>query len=289
MRKIIAKEIIFFFSVIIITTLALLYLIARKYYYTNLSKQDVIQINLLKDSINKLPIDEVELLYEKINNDFVKTYKVGNKTYEVTLEREKEFLKNFPSAVMYKENDSCYKIIKNKTKFRYLDALKAGISKYEIEHLFLDNYYYTSPNISKLLNSNLQDKEINTLLNQDSIVIFNDINKKKFKECLKDSIYREKIYSVFSTYLNLNIRSSFDSKIINSLTRKKDISEVRNMIEGEINKYNKNLLVIKEKIDSNKKIVRISLYIFITLIIIIYPIRLFIIALIWAYKTLKYN
>jgi hypothetical protein len=301
-KQLIAREILIFFSALALVGLLWLFLFVRNYYYERKIINTQEEIASLTSKIDSLPSDKLEALYDGIKLKFIVNYIVGVDSFFINKKNETEFIKDYPNAKVQPVNISGYSYIKNKFKFDYLGAVKAGYTTEEIQIYFtkpplpgmtkppiLKLFGHYSNNLNEMKKNGMSDKEINSFINQDSVFLFDFVGLDKFKECLKDSYYKDKLYSTFSNEFDLGTKASYNSKIEVGLQYTNEILEKKQKFLNE--KKDKQSVVEKSKkniLDKNR-LAKILLWTSLIVGIIIYPLRLCFLAIKWSVRTVKKN
>ena len=270
----IAREILVFFSGILLIGVVWSFLFFSNLFYQNRINSCFKSYEALKKEINSLPKKEyIKELYENTNTYFVVNYKIGKSVYGVTKEEEKSFLSDD------------YGIPKNVTR---LPINPKG-------------YSYSQIDIFKEFGGHeLNPKQ------KDSTIFFDFVSYDKFIEFIKSIDYKEKFYLDFSKdsktrlvhelekpkfdpnkpyneIFDLGTFSEFKLKIDNDLK----VIEEKNKINREIKKQQELILYSKASLFTNSEINNHLINTLIIIGIFLYPIRISIFLVLWAYNTIK--
>jgi hypothetical protein len=301
-KQLIAREVLIFFSGLALVGLLWLFLIIRNYYYERKIINNQEEVASITSKMDSLPSDKIEALYDEIKQKLSVNYIVGVDSFTIIKKKESEFIKDYPNAKIQPVNISGYSYIKNKFKFDYLGAVKAGYTTEEIQEYLtrpplpgmpkrptpkLFNYY--SNNLKEMKESGMSDTEINSFINQDSIFLFDFVALDKFKECLKNSYYKDKLYSTFSNDFDLGTKASYESKIEVGLKYTKEILEKKQKFSNDKKDAQSVIEKSKRNIFDKNRLAKILLWTSLIIGIIIYPLRLCFFAIKWSVRTVKKN
>jgi hypothetical protein len=209
-----------------------------------------------------LPNDKIKALYDGINQDLVVSYLVNGDEYAIPKKEEQIFLKDYPTAKLLSPSSKGYSFFKHTE--------------------------YNSPllNEDRLL---VFQKDPLRILIKDSTFVFDYLKLSEFKILLKDSSYRSKFYSTFSKDYDLGTRQSFESKIDTGFKFNNNIISKKQNLLNEKQLIQASLSLFKDSINDNKEILNITLWTFLILAIIVYPLRLCFKLLKWSIKTVRQN
>src|SRR6266542_1341895 len=127
------------------------------------------------------------------------------------------------------------------------------------------------------------------ILDRDSKLVFDYVESSKFRQLLKDSVYRSKLYSTYSKTYDLGTQLSFEAKVYAGLKFNNEIVKRQQELLHEKQVTQDTLYASKNSIKSNQEVWKIVLWIFIILAIIVYPLRLCFKLLKWSIKTVRQN
>ncbi|MBM3414839.1 MAG: hypothetical protein FJY20_00005 [Bacteroidetes bacterium] len=288
-KRLIAREVLIFFVSLTLVGLLWLFLIIRNTYYDTKISSSQKRIASITAQIDSLPTDRLKALYEGIKQKFIVNYIVGADNYNIPKQEEPEFLKDFPNAKPQPSSETGYSYMKNKHKFDYIGAVKVGYTSEEIQKYLSKNYYYYSINLNEIKKNGMSDKDINTLLNQDSLFLFEYISLDKFKECLKSELYKNKLYEIFSSDLDIGTKASYDSKVDDGLKYESDVIVKREKLENEKKDAQSLIEKGRRNIVEDRQLTNILLWTIIIIGVIVYPLRLCLIAIKWSVTTLRKN
>lgn len=291
LKRTLAKEILFFFAGLGITGIVWGFLLLRNSYYDHKAITCTENIKSLKTNLDSLPNDYIKEFYDLINKDFVVNYQLGKDNYAIPKKYEQEFL--------YDE----YGIKKNVLK---LPNYPKGYSYFHIDRQSIDIF-------RKYGSHQINPKRTTTL--KDSTIVFDYVELSEFREFVKSSEYQEKLFTVFSNnpdidkllnyvpanftkpefdpiipnsgILNLGTLSEFKSKINTGLKYNEKVIQEKNGIESEIQKQIEITTNSKNSILSKSEIQNSVQYTLIALVLLLYPFRLTIILILWAFKTIR--
>jgi hypothetical protein len=287
-KRLIAREVLLFFASLTIVGLLWLFLIIRNSYYERKVSRNQERIASITSQIDSLSTDMLQALYDGLKKKFIVNYLVGTDSYNIPKQDEPKFLKDFPNAKGQPSSSSGYSVIKNKHKFDYIGAIKEGYTSEEIQKFLSKNYHY-SINLTKLKKNGTSDNEINALLNQDSIFLFEYISFNKFKECLKSEFYKNKLYEVFSSDFDLGTKASYDSKVDVGLKFEGDILNIKKKLENEKKDVQLLIEISRANIIGRQQLINILLWAIAIIGAIIYPLRLCLLTIKWSVTTLRKN
>jgi hypothetical protein len=259
-KKTIAREVLLFFSVVVLVALVWLFLIGLNYYYSTKSSSSEKKRNFINAQLDSLPSDRIKSLYEGIRSVLVTHYLVKEDTFVVAKKFEEEFLNSHPNA-------------------KRLPASSKGYSRPQtIEYDF------------PLLNKDglpVPNKDALPILNNDHTFVFDFVELSDFRIFLHDSSYRSELYLTVSKDYDVGSRQSYESKIGEGFKfddeiykRQQTLLLEKGAIERAVNSYNSN-------IKGSSEIWKITLWTFLVLLIIMYPLRFCVRLLTWSVKTIR--
>ena len=166
-KKTLAREILLFFGILAFTCLVWLFLFCRDSYYDNKRKSNQEKVNAINLQIDSLPFDKLKVLYEGINEDFVRNYSVNNVKYAIPKKEEQEFLKDYPTAKLLSPSSKGYSFYKPKVPLRILSKDSTLVFDFvalrTFRELVKENEYK-----DKLFTTFSQDYDLGTKISFDS-------------------------------------------------------------------------------------------------------------------------
>lgn len=265
LNRTIAREILIFFSGLLLTGFVWGFLALRNSYYDHKISSCSKNVTLLKIQLDSLPQDYIREFYDKTSKYFVVYYKIGKDFYTIPKEQEKDFLTD-----------------------------EFGIQK-KVAPMFITPKGYS-------------------YVNKDSAFVFDYVILDKFRNFIASEDYQEKLFYVFSNnpnqdkWVNVTIDKSkpaFDPlKPYNGIFDLGTLSEFKAQIRGSLN-YNQSVIELKNKIEAklrneqdlissaknsiltSNEMHRLLINSLIIIGLLLFPIRLSILLIFWAFKVIK--
>lgn len=321
-KWILAKEILFFFSAIGIVALIWGFLFIRNSFFELKVKSGSAKVLSLQNKLDTLPEDYVSDFYNLTNRYYVVKFKIGDEVFAIPKEQETDFLNdniniqkdlvNIPiSQVGYSYYKFNYLFIEPETTISY--STKLDLSK-KIKNLYSE--YATIDDIT------LADKILKKFLKlTDSTIVFDFVSIDKFRDFISSEDYQENLYTVFANnsdndewtsaeilqqwslpevlhpefdpmkpyneLFNLGTLSDFKAKLNKSRRYKQTVFEEKEKIETEIESQQDLISGSKNSLISTDDIYDILFSILVVIGILLYPMRLSILIILWAVKTIK--
>lgn len=314
-KRTIAKEILFLFAAFGLVGLTWGFLTLRNSYYDYRTKSSSDKITSLQAQLDTLPKDFVRELYDLTNKYFVVNYKIGDDIYAIPKEQEKEFLtdefgiqKKVAPVPIYPKGYSYFKINRVTVKpgvklyFSSNDDLGKQVKKLYSEYADIDETELGKKVLKKFTQRS------------DSTIVFDFVPIEKFREFLTSEDYINKLYSIFSNnpdqdeWVNVPLNNSkpqfdpmkpyngifelgtyteFKSKVNEGLQYNQTIIETKSKIEADIEEQRALMTSSKNSLLTSNEIYSYLKYFLIFIGLLIYPVRLLILLLVWAFRTVK--
>lgn len=314
-KRTIAKEILFFFTAFGLVGLTWGFLTLRNSYYDFRTKSSSDKITSLQAQLDTLPKDFVGELYDLTNKYFVVNYKIGGDIYAIPKEQEKEFLtdefgiqKKVAPVPIYPKGYSFFKI--NRV------TVKAGVTIYfsnnddlgkQVKKLYSEYADIDETELGKKVLKKFTQKS-------DATIVFDFVPIEKFREFLTSEDYTNKLYSVFSNnpdqdeWVNIPLNntkpefdpmkpyngifelgtySEFKSKVNKGLQYNQTVIEPKNKIEADIEEQRALMTSSKNSLLTSSDIYSYLKYFLIFIGLLLYPVRLSVLLLFWAFRTVK--
>src|SRR6266536_1284294 len=176
----------------------------------------------------------------------------------------------------------------------FIVRYKIGNQEYDIskknEKEFLFDEYGIKKNVDSLPISSLAYSKHGDplqILTKDSLLVFDYIDLEKFRQLIKNTDYRQKLYITFSNDYDLGPISVFESKIQEAIRYTKDIESRRQDLSSEKQLIEKQLSDAKVKQLSTNSIYKIIIWTSLIIGLIVYLLRTIYITIRWSLKTLK--
>jgi len=291
LKRTLAKEILLFFSGLGLIGLVWGFVLLRNSYYDHKAISCTEKIKSLKTNLDSLPSDYIKELYDLTNKDFVVNYQLGKDNYAIPKKYEQEFL--------YDE----YGIKKNVLK---LPNSPKGYSYFHFDRQSI--YFFRKYSLHQI-----NPKRTQTL--KDSTIVFDYVELNIFREFVKSPDYQEKLFTVFSNnpdmdewlnevpanlskpefdpfipnsgILDLGTLSEFKSKILRGLKYNEQVIQKKNRIKSEIQNQIEVTTNSKSSILTTSEIHNSLFYTLIAIGLFLYPFRLTIFLILWAFKTIN--
>ena len=312
-KRILAKEILFFFTAIGIVGLIWGFLFLRNTYFVIKAKSCSEKVISLQIQLDTLPKDYLFEFYNLTSRYYVVNYKIVDDIFAVPKEQEKEFLSdninihknlvlipNYPKGYSYFKFNSVAINPETIISFSSKEDLGEQVKKQYSEYAEIDDIKLANKVLKKFTQ------------HIDSTIVFDFVSIDKFRDFVSSEDYQEKLYKVFANNSNKGdwippevLRAKFDPmKPYNGVFELGTLSEFKAKLSKSL-KYNQTIDEEKEKIETEIKrqldlvsrsekslLPTDDIYdiLFITIIVIgilLYPVRLSILILLWAVKTIK--
>ena len=314
-KRTMAKEILFLFAAFGLVGLTWGFLTLRNSYYDYRTKSSSDKITSLQAQLDTLPKDFVSELYDLTNKYFVVNYKIGDDIYAIPKEQEKEFLtdefgiqKKVAPVPIYPKGYSYFKINRVTVKsgvtiyFSSNDDLGKQVKKLYSEYADIDE-----TELGKNVLKKFSQKS-------DSTIVFDFVPIEKFREFLTSEDYKNRLYFIFSNnpdqdeWVNVPLNKSkpefdpmkpyngifelgtyaeFKSKVNKGLQYNQTIIETKSKIEGDIGEQRALMTSSKNSLLTSSEIYSYLKYSIIFIGLLLYPVRLSILLLFWAFRTVK--
>lgn len=270
-----AREILFFFAGLGLIGIVWGFLLMRNSYYENKVSSCSDKLKTLQVQIDSLPKDYIKEFYDQTSRYFVVNYKLGQDSYAIPKEQEKAFL---------------YDEFGIKKKVTLLPGYPKGYSYFK------------------------QSDPLN-ILGNDSSIVFDYVAIEKFREFVSADDYQNKLYTVFASNSGKDewvppldaVRADFDPmKPNNGIFQLGTLSDFKTKMKIGLN-FNSTVVEQKTKIEadisdlketitnsqhSKLNSVEVQQYVINSAIVIgllLYVLRLSIVLIVWAIKTMKQN
>lgn len=251
------------------------FLLIRNSYYENITSSCSDKIKILQVHIDSLPKDYIKEFYDQTSRYFVVYYKLGQDSYAIPKEQEKAFL---------------YDEFGIKKKVTLLPGCQKGYS------------YFKQSNPPKILGN-------------DSSIVFDYIAIEKFREFVSSDDYQDKLYSVFANnsgkdewvpphdsvradfdpkkpyngIFHLGTYSDFKTKMKIGLNFNSAVVEQITKIEADIADLNETITYSKYSKLNSGEVQQYLINSAIVIGLLLYVLRLSIVLIVWAIKTMKQN
>jgi hypothetical protein len=275
LKRILAREILFFFTGLLLIGIVWGFLLMRNSYYENKASSCNDKIKTLQLQIDSLPKDYIKEFYDQTSRYFVVNYKLGQDSYAIPKEQEKAFL---------------YDDLGIKRKATLMPGNPKGHSCFK------------------------QADPLN-IHGNDSSLVFDYVTMEKFREYVTSDDYQDKLYTVFANNSGNDewvppldaVRAEFDPmKPYNGIFQLGTLSDFKTKMKIGL-KFNSTVVEHKTKItddiadlketisnsnysklNSNevKQFVINSAFV---VGLLLYILRLSIVLIVWAIKTVKQN
>lgn len=314
LKRTLAREILFFFAGIFLIGLVWGFLLIQNSYYEKKASSSSDKIKTLQVQSYKLPKDYIKEFYDQTNRYFVVNYRLGQDSYAIPKEQLKVFLYDEfgikKNTILIPNHPKGYSSIKTncvtiKPKktiyFSSKEDLGKQVKKLYSQYADIDDY--------KLGNKVL--KKFNQYT--DSIVAFDFVSIDKFSEFVSSDDYLNKLYSVFANSSDKDkwvppldaVRANFDPmKPYNSTFQLGTLSEFKakmkiglkfnSTVVKKKNKIETDIADLKETITNSQKnkltsieIRQSVIYSAILIGLLLYVLRLSIVLLVWALRTMN--
>jgi len=312
-KRTVAKEILFFFTAFGLIGLAWGFLTLRNSYYDFRTKSSSDKITSLQAQLDTLPKDFTGELYDLTNKYFIVKYKIGDDIYAIPKEQEKEFLtdefgikKKVALVPIYPKGYYYFKINRVTVKggvtlyFSSNDDLGRQVKKLYSEYADVDETELGKKVLKKFTQKS------------DSTIVFDFVPIEKFRKLLTSEDYTNKLYSVFSNnpdqdervnvplnntklefdpmkshngIFELGTYSAFKSKVNIGLQYNPTVLETKNKIEADIVEQLALMTSSKNSLLTSTDIYSYLKYFLIFIGFLLYPVRLSVILLFWAFRT----
>lgn len=286
LKRTLAREILFFFAALGLIGIACGFLMIRNSYYENKANSCFDKIKSLKVEIDSLPKNYIKDFYDKASRYFVVNYNLGQDSYAIPKEQEHAFL--------YDE----FGIKKNVT---LLPIYPKGYSYFHIDIFKEYGGHELNPK--------------RTSHSKDSTIVFDFVSVEKFREFVSSEDYQDKLYSVFSNNsgkdefvppldairgdfdpmkpfngtFSLGTLSKFKSKLNIGLKFNSTVVEKQSKILSDIADLKKSITNSKNNKLTPAKVQQNVIYSAIVIGLLLYVLRLSIVLILWALKTMKQN
>jgi hypothetical protein len=275
LKRTLAREILFFFAGLGLLGIVWGFLVIRNSYYENKASSCSDKIKTLKVEIDSLPKDYIKEFYEQTSRYFVVNYRLGQDSYAIPKEQEKAFL---------------YDEFGIKKKVTLLPVYPRGYSYFK------------------------QSDPLN-ILGNDSSIVFDYVSIEKFREFVSSEDYQDKLYTVFANnsgkdewvppldairadfdpmkpyngIFQLGTLSDFKTKMKKGLSYNSTVVEQKNKIETDITDLKETIATSQNNKLSSTEIQQDVIYSAIVIGLLLYVLRLSIVLIIWALRTMKQN
>lgn len=254
-KKLIAKEVLLAFGIVVTVAASWGVLLLRNEYYKDQQVAINTKISLITVGLNSFPQDYIKLLYDSLSLDFVVNYKNGDNEYAIPKKEEKEFLSDFTKAV-----------------------------KLPIKEKGYSYFYFSNKNFDIASN---QGSWETPLLNSDSSLVFDFVELGEFKKLLQNIDYKKKLFLRLKDEYETGNFNEFDNYIKKGLMYNSITDDKIKFLKEEKIQKQEELLSATSSIWDTNKIKTTFDYIFLVLIILVYPVRICYFLLKWALKTLR--
>lgn len=275
LKRTLAREILFFFAGLGLIVIVWGILLIRNSYYENKVNSCSNKIKTLQIEIDSLPKDYIKVFYDQTSRYFVVNYKLGKVIYTIPKEQEKTFL---------------YDDFGIKKKVTLLSGYPKGYSYFK------------------------KNDPLNILSN-DSSIVFDFVSIEKFREFVSSDDYQDKLYTVFANnsgkdnwgppleairadfdpmkpyndIFQLGTLSDFKTKIKKGLSFNSTTVEQKNKIETDIKDLKDTIATSQKNKKTSIQIQQVLIYSAIVIGLLFYVLRLSIILIVWALRTMKQN
>jgi hypothetical protein len=268
LKRTLAREILFFFAGLGLIAVFWSFLLIRNSYYEGKAISCSDKIKTLQVEFDSLPKDYIKQFYDQTSRYFVVNYRLRQEIYAIPKEQEKVFL-----------NDE-FGIKKNVTT---LPVYAKGYSY----------FHFTN----------------------DSTIMFDFVSLEKFREFVSSDDYQDKLYSVFSNKsgkddwfptldamrdefnpmkpyngtFSLGTLSDFKSKMALGLKFNSTVVEQKTKIEADITILKGAIATSQNNKLTSTEIQQYVIYSAIVIGLLLYILRLSIVLIVWALRTMKQN
>lgn len=268
-----AREILFFFGGLGLIGMVWGFLLLKNSYYDNKVNSCSDKIKTLQVEIDSFPKDYIKEFYDQTSRYFVVNYKVGQDSYAIPKEQEKAFL---------------YDEFGIKKKVTLLPGYLKGYSYFK------------------------QSDPLN-ILDNDSAIVFDFVSIEKFREFVSSEDYQDKLYTVFANnsgkdewnppldavradfdpmkpyngIFQLGTLSDFKAKMKKGLSFNSSVVERKNKIETDITDLKETIATSQNNKLTSTEIQQNVIYSAIVIGLLLYVLRLSIVLIVWALKTMK--
>ena len=275
LKRTLAREILFFFAGLGLIGIVWGFLLIRNSYYENKASSCSEKIRTLQVEINNLPKDYIKEFYDQTSRYFVVNYRLGQDSYAIPKEQEKAFL---------------YDEFGIKKKVTLLPGYPKGYSYFK------------------------QFDPLN-ILRKDSTIVFDYVLIQKFREFVFSDDYQDKLYTVFANnsgkdewipplyavradfdpmkpyngIFQLGTLSDFKSKMKKCLSFNSTVVEQQNKIQSRITDLKETFANSKYSKLTSVEVQQYVINSVIVIALLLYVLRLSIVLIIWAFKTMKQN
>jgi hypothetical protein len=285
LKRTLAREILLFFAGLGLIGLAWSFLLTRNSYYENNVNSYSYKIKSLQIQLEGLPKDYIKEFYDKASRYFVVNYRLGQDSYAIPKEQEQTFL---------------YDELGVKKNVTLLPINSKGYS------------YFHTDIFKEYGGHELNPKR--TPHFEGSTIVIDFVPYAKFRELITSKDYQEKLFSVFSSspyqdgkvkvnslieipkfdpmkpykgIFDLGTLSEFKSKMSTGLQYNQTVIEEKNKIETDIQRQRKLISSSKNSLLTSDEIHSFLINILIAIGMLLYPVRLSILLILWAFKTMK--
>ncbi len=291
LKKRIAKEILIFFGGLVVVGLTWSFLLLRNNYYKSKKSNLETEIQSLAKQLDSLPKDYIKELYDKTSKYFVVHYQVGENTYAIPKKQEQEFLID-PLGI--KKKATLLPISSKGYSYIHTDIFKK-YGGYELNPTKESNPF---------AGMSLDEPNLPKGFIPDSTAVFDFVDLNKFKEFLSSVDYRDKFYEIFKmekiivngynedglpvgAVADLGSHSDFDANTQYALKNYADIAATKEDILKTVEQKKSSYKSTVSNIWSYKKTNSVFLTSVLFLSLLLYPLRLSLILIKWAIKTVK--
>lgn len=294
LKKRIAIEVLLFFGTVILAGLFYVsILLWNSYHYNSIDRLSEKTQNLKKE-LSAIPQDKIGDLYSELKMKMIINFKVDNDSFAIPKKEEKEFLIAYPNAKPlhpYPEKYSIFRLSKLKRLYGNLQ------SEWDDFSISYDDFVIKmkSENYLRQIHRKLIDEWPNFTVpynrfKEDMIAseyVFDFVQINEFRNLMLDTSYSNKFYDFASRENKIGTQQEYFQLIKESLKFNEDSDTQTIQIKNKINNNGKEINRKRYRIVDKAEIINYSLFAWIIILGLLYPVRLIIILVRWSINTIK--